>query len=145
MRFFAGVAPDRRRVLRTATVLALALLAASCARSDERSADSITVIGERIAVAPLVDAHAALCEAAIRPVSAHALFFDRAHESLHTVARAVEDVDRAQTAELLQAKEKVESELAVAPVTLPDDLLRLAEVYRASLGRLAIAVPSCDK
>lgn len=132
-------------MLRTAAVLALALLAASCAGSEESSPDSITVVGERVAVAPLVDAHAALCEAAIRPASAHALFFDRAHQSLHTVARAVEGVDRAQTAELLQAKEKVESELAVAPARLPDDLLRLAEVYRASLGRLAIEAPSCDK
>jgi len=126
-------------------VLALAFLAASCVGSAERAADSITLGGERVAVAPLVDAHAALCEAAIRPAGAEVLFFDRAHQSLHTVARAVEDVDRAQTAELLQAKEKVESELAAAPVTLPDDLLRLAEVYRASLGRLAIAAPSCDK
>ncbi len=126
-------------------MLALAVLAASCNGADDTSADSVAVGGERVAVAPLVDAHAALCEAAIRPVSARALFFDRAHESLHTVARAVEDVDRAQAAELLQAKEKVESELAAAPVSLPDDLLRLAEVYRASLGRLAIEAPPCDK
>ena len=126
-------------------MLAFALLTASCDGSDEKSAASITVGGERVAVAPLVDAHAALCQAAIRPASAEALFFDRAHQSLHTVARAMEDVDRAQTAELLQAKGKVESELAAAPVTLSDDLLRLAEVYRASLGRLAIAAPSCDK
>lgn len=145
MRFFAGAAPDRRRVLRAATVMALALLAASCNGSDDRPPDSITVAGERVAVAPLVDAHAALCEAASRPLSAQPLFFDRAHDSLHTVARAVEDVDRAQTAELLQAKEKVETELAAAPVSLPGDLLRLAEVYRASLGRLAIAAQPCDK
>ncbi len=126
-------------------MLALAVLAASCNGSDDTSADSITVGGERVAVAPLVDAHAALCEAAVRPVSARDLFFDRAHESLHTVARAVEDVDRAQAAELLEAKEKVESELAVPPVSLPDDLVRLAQVYRASLGRLAIEAPPCDK
>ena len=126
-------------------MLALAILAASCNGSDDTSADSIAVGGERVAVAPLVDAHAALCEAAIRPDSARRLFFDSAHEPLHTVARAVEDVDRAQAAELLQAKERVESELAAAPVSLPDDLLRLAQVYRASLGRLAIESPPCDK
>lgn len=126
-------------------MLAVAVLAASCNGSDNTSADTIVVGGERVAVAPLVDAHAALCEAAIRPVSARGLFLDRAHEPLHTVARAVEDVDRPQAAELLQAKEKVESELAAAPVSLPDDLLRLAEVYRASLGRLAIEATPCDK
>ena len=126
-------------------MLALAVLVASCNGSEDTSPDSIAVGSERVAVAPLVDAHAALCEAAIRPVSARGLFFDRAHEPLHAVARAVEDVDRAHAAELLEVKEKVESELAAAPVSLPDDLLRLAEVYRASLGRLAIEAPPCDK
>ena len=125
-------------------MLALAVLAASCSGTDDK-VDTITVGGERVAVAPLVDAHGALCEAANRPASARALFFDRAHDSLHTVARAVEDVDRAQAAELLQAKEKVEGEIAAAPAGLPEDLLRLAEVYRASLGRLAIEASPCDK
>ena len=124
-------------MLRRATVLAVAALAASCAGTDDK-VDIITVGGERVVVAPLVDAHEALCEAANRPASARALFFDRAHNSLHTGARAVEAIDRAQAAELLQAKEKVEGEIAAAPAGLPDDLLHLAEVYRASLGRLAI-------
>ena len=131
-------------MLRRATVLALAVLAASCAGTDDK-VDTITVDGERVAVAPLVDAHRALCEAANRPASARALFFDRAHDSLHTVAGAVEEIDRAQAGELLQAKEKVEGEIAAAPEGLPDDLLHLAEVYRASLGRLAIEAPPCDK
>ena len=125
-------------------MLALAVLAASCAGTDDK-VDSITVGGERVAVVPLVEAHAALCEAAVRPVSARTMFFDRSHEALHTVARAVEEVDRAQAADLLHAKEKVESELAAAPAGLPDDLLRLADVYRTSLGRLAIEAPPCDK
>ena len=131
-------------MLRRATVLVLAVLATSCAGTDDKG-DTITVGGERAAVAPLVDAHGALCEAAHRPDSARAVFFDRAHDSLHTVARAVEEVDRAQAAELLEAKEKVEGEIAAAPSGLPEDLLRLAEVYRASLGRLAIESSPCDK
>ena len=125
-------------------MLALAVLAASCAGTDDK-VDTITVGGERVAVVPLVEAHAALCEAVVRPVSARTMFFDRSHEALHTVARAVEEVDRAQAADLLQAQEKVESALAAAPADLPDDLLRLAEVYRTSLGRLAIEAPPCDK
>ncbi len=122
----------------------LAVLAASCAGTDD-AVDTVTVGGERVAVAPLVDAHGALCEAANRPASARALFFDRAHDSLHTVARAVEEIDRAQAAELLEAKEKVEGEIAAAPAGLPDDLVRLADLYRASLGRLAIEASPCDK
>ena len=122
----------------------LAVLAASCAGTDD-AVDTVTVGGERVAVAPLLDAHGALCEAANRPASARALFFDRAHDSLHTVARAVEEIDRAQAAELLEAKEKVEGEIAAAPAGLRDDLVRLADVYRASLGRLAIEASPCDK
>ncbi len=120
----------------------LVLVTVACGRSEPRT---VTVGGERVTVARLVDAHVALCEAAFSPATARALFFDRSHEALHTVARGVEEVDRAQAGALLQAKEKVESELDARPPNLPDDLRRLAEVYRSSLGRLAIEAPPCDK
>ena len=122
--------------------LTLAVLAVACGGGEART---VTVGGERVTVARLVDAHAGLCEAATSLKTARALFFDRSHEALHTVARGVEEVDRAQAAALLQAKEKVESELETQPPGLPDDLRRLADVYRGSLGRLAIGAPPCDK
>ncbi len=128
---------------RAAAALTLAVLAVAC--GDDAGDDAITVAGQPVAVAPLVDAHAALCQAAAEPDAARRHFFDRAHEPLHTVARALEDVDRAQAAQLLQAKEKVESELPNPPASLPDDLRRLAAVYRDGLGRLAITAPPCDK
>ena len=127
----------------TRAVIALALLAAACGGGSEDR--TITVAGQPVAVAPLVDAHAALCQAVAEPEAASRHFFDRAHDQLHTVARALEDVDRAQAALLLQAKERVESELSNPPASLPDDLRRLAGVYRDGLGRLAIAAPPCDK
>ena len=131
-------------MLRRAAILALVVVAGAC--GDGESEDgTITVAGQPVAVAPLVDAHAALCEGAAAPDAARRLFFDRAHENLHTVARALEDVDRAQAARLLQAKERVESELPDQPPTLPEDLRQLAGVYRDSLGRLAITAPACDK
>jgi MoxR-like ATPase len=130
-------------VLRRAAVLALALLAAACGGDSE--VETITVAGQPVAVAPLIDAHAALCQAAAEPDAARRHFFDRAHDQLHTVAKALEDVDRAQAAQLLQAKERVESELSDPPASLPDDLRRLAVVYRDGLGRLAITAPPCDK
>ncbi len=131
---------------RTAAVALLAsALAVGCGRGGG-SEDTITVAGEKVAVAPLVDAHTALCQAAARPVpEVRVLFFDRSHDALHTVARALEDVDRAQAAQLLVAKEKVESELGGSSGGLPDDLSRLADVYRASLGRLAITAVPCEK
>jgi hypothetical protein len=130
-------------VLRRVAVLAFVVLAA-CGGGDS-SDKTITVAGQPVPVASLLDAHAALCEGAAAPDAARRLFFDRAHEQLHTVARALEDVDRAQAAQLLQAKERVESELPNPPPTLADDLRRLAGVYRDGLGRLAITAPPCDK
>lgn len=120
----------------------LAVVAVACGGGDD---ETVTVGGERVTVARLVGAHAGLCEAATSPVTARALFFDRSHEALHAVARGVEEVDRAQAGALLQAKEKVESQLDIPAPTLPDDLRRLADVYRTSLGRLAIEAPPCDK
>ena len=131
-------------MLRFVAVLTL-VLAVGCAGGSDEGPDTITVAGQPVAVAPLVDAHAGLCQAADQPDAARRLFFDRSHEALHTVARALEDVDRTQTGELLQAKEKVESVLSAPPPSLPDDLRRLAEVYRTGLGRLAITAPPCDK
>ena len=126
--------------------MALLVALAACSGSDGSEGDTVTIGGQQVATAPLIDAHAALCEAAAQPATARALFFDRSHEALHTVARGLEDVDRAQAGELLQAKERVESELGAAPPpSLPADLLRLADVYRTGLGRLAIAAPPCDK
>lgn len=129
-------------MLRGAAIVALLLLAA-CGGGGEKK--TITVGGEPVAVASLVDAHAALCQAAAQPDAARRQFFDRAHEQLHTVARALEDVDRAQAASLLETKEKVEAELPNPPANLPADLRQLAAVYRDGLGRLAITVPPCDK
>ena len=132
-------------MLKGAAVLALALLAAACGGNSGSEDRTITVAGQPVAVAPLVDAHAALCQAAAEPDAARRHFFDRAHDQLHTVAKALEDVDREQAAQLLQAKEKVESELPNPRPSLPDDLRRLAGVYRDGLGRLAITAPPCDK
>ena len=132
-------------MLRRTGAVALLVIAVACGGSGDDQPDTVTAGGERLAVAPLVDAHAGLCDAARQPAQARALFFDRSHDALHAVARALEDVDRAQVAELLQAKERVESDLADPGESLPGDLVRLAEVYRASLGRLAITAAPCDK
>ena len=124
----------------------LALLAACGGSGDDNGRpETITVDGQPVAVASLVDAHAALCEAVAQPEQARALFFDRSHDALHTVARALDGVDRAMAAQLLEAKETVESELGASRPARPDDLRRLAEIYRTALGRLAITPAPCDK
>lgn len=123
----------------------MVLVALAACSSSDGGPDTITIAGEKVAVAPLVDAHAALCEAAAQPANARALFFDRSHDALHTVARALEDVDRAQAGSLLQAKQTVETDLVIFAPGLVAALVRLADVYRTGLGRLAIAAPPCDK
>ncbi len=130
-------------MLRPAAASLVLLLTVACGGGGS-SDRTVTVGGDRVSVARLVDAHAALCQAATHPDQARALFFDRSHEALHTVARDLEDVDRAQAARLLEAKQVVESELSSSGRALTDDILRLADVYRASLGRLAITAPPCD-
>ena len=131
-------------MLTRAAAVTLLAAAMACARSGDGGPDRITVDGQPVAVATLVEAHAALCQAASRPDEARALFFDRAHDPLHSVARALDGVDRPQAATLLEAKETVESALGAHGAN-PQDLLRLADVYRTSLTRLAITAPPCDK
>jgi hypothetical protein len=57
----------------------------------------------------------------------------------------LDGVDRDQEAQLLEAKERVESTLDPPGPNLATDLRRLADVYRAALGRLAITAPPCAK
>ncbi|MDQ6728619.1 MAG: hypothetical protein M3066_21030 [Actinomycetota bacterium] len=128
---------------------ASALLAGACGNPSTAPPRTIDVAGDRVTVASLVDAEAGLCaaraSAATDPVAARATFYNRAHTPLHSGARALEDVDRAQAATLLEAMQKVESGLDSPTPSLPDDLAHLADVYRAGLGRLAISAPPCEK
>jgi hypothetical protein len=120
-------------VLRGVLAAALLSVLVACGGSDGPDSDT-----------RLVDAHAALCEAAAQPDRARALFFDRSHDALHEVARRLEEPDRALAGRVLEAKQTVESELTASRPGRPDDLRRLAEVYRDALGRLAITAPPCD-
>jgi hypothetical protein len=84
-------------------------------------------------------------EAASDVKSARTTFYDRSHEPLHGIARALEPVDRSMVSRLLEAKEAVEAGLASAsPVpALTTDLDVLLQATRASLARLSVPPPSC--
>jgi len=136
--------------VRSGLVASLLVVATTCGGgSPDGGSATVTLGGDRVTVASLVDAHAALCgakaSAASEPGAARTAFFDRAHDRLHTVARALGDVDRARAAELLEAKEKVESGLDRRATTLAGDIGRLADVYRSALGQLAVPAPPCEK
>ena len=142
-----------RRSLAALTALAgLALVAvAGCGdrdgEGDDGSPPQSTVAG--VPPRQVEEAVRGLCEAREEAAddvkSARATFYDRSHEPLHGIARALEAVDRAMVARLLQAKEAVEAGLAAAtpPPSLTADLDVLLQVSRASLARLSVLPPSC--
>jgi len=137
-------------MLRPAAAALVLLLTVACAKSSTGPAKAATVGSDRVPVARLMDASAGLCQAkaaaATDPPASRAAFYDRAHDAVHTVARELEPVDRNLAAQLLEGKEKVESELdARPPAPVVEDLGRLSDVYRAGLGRLAITAPPCEK
>lgn len=89
---------------------------------------------------------AARDRAGTRPAAARATFFDRSHERLHTIAVALEAVDRRTAAGLLMAKQAVEADLSAQPPAprLPADLDRLAALTRSGLAAIGLAAPACS-
>jgi hypothetical protein len=91
----------------------------------------------------------ALCEIAGREGTdrdaANAAFYDRAHQTLHVIAAAVEVRDRAAAAMLQQDKGVVEEDLARRrlPRSFADDVEALVGGTRDALARIGIDVPPC--
>jgi hypothetical protein len=119
--------------------------------SPDTTGPTVVVAGDPVPVARMTDALENLCtareEAPDRPRAAEARFFDRSHETLHVIARALEDVDRPLAGRLLEAKQKVEADFSglASGDRVADDLGRLVEVTRAGLDRLAVPLPACAK
>ena len=133
-----------------ALVVLLALGGAACG-GDEGPPTSVKVGDEDVPATRLADSLQGVClaqrQAAAGNVDpARQTFFDRSHDTLHLLALALEEVDRAKAGELLLAKQLVESDLESTPVreALPRDLRRLAEVTRSGLARLEISTPPCE-
>lgn len=138
-------------ILGTAAVSVAALVGlASCAASEPNvtapapsgSLGVVTVEAARGAVS-------ALCEIAAQEGvdrdAANAAFYDRAHQTLHVIAAAVEVRDRAAAAALQQDKGVVEEELARErlPRSFADDVRTLVSGTRDALARVGIDVPPC--
>lgn len=132
--------------------VASALVAAACTGGgSEGSAapGSIEVRGEVVPAAELTGVAAGLCvardQARARPEAAQTTFLDRSHGRLHTIAAALEGVDRSAAARLLVAKQAVEADLSAKPFSsqLPADLDRLAALTRAGLAKLGLSAPAC--
>ena len=132
------------------TLLAVALVAAACdsdgGGNGDPSAPRSGALGPVTAEAA-AGAVRGLCdlEAATDRVEAEATFLDRSHETLHVIAAATEVWDRDAAAELLEAKQRVEADLA-DPDLPPDfaaDVGALIEATRAALEAIGLDAPVC--
>jgi hypothetical protein len=131
----------RRPAITTALVGLAALVLVSCAPASSGDASA--------SAAPLTDAAAALCtakrQAATDPRAARRVFYDRAHDDLHELARQTQRTDRPVAARLLEAKQRVEHDLDAdaAPQRLVGDLDRLLAATDAALTAISIPPPAC--
>lgn len=143
-----------RRLSRRRTLPAIAaglVLLTGCGESSPRSTATETSTPEADAEAVrFEDAQSGVCEAAAAAASdveaAEAIFFDRAHDSLHELAAALGDTDRVSAARLLEAKQDVEAELdgAARREIVRDDLVALAAVTGGALDVLGIERAECE-
>lgn len=77
--------------------------------------------------------------------TATATFYDRAHETLHAIAAAAEQVDRPAAAALLTAKSRVEADLEqqALPEGFGADVAALIAATGEALEALGLPTPPC--
>lgn len=110
---------------------------------------AVTMAGQTVPVARLLAVAAALCEAAAQAPTdveaAEKTFNGRAHDGLHLIARGLEQIDRAASAALLEAKQKVEGDFSrsAAGSQVAADLKPLHDVTVSSLARFNVTAGAC--
>lgn len=134
------------RVAAAAFVLAAILGACTSGGNADRT---LTVDGEEVATRTLRGIVDGLCAARERVEedreAARSAFFGRAHEPIHTLAKAVLVTDRRAAGELLRAKQAVEAGFAqpAGSGDLGGDLQRLVEETVQALKVLDIEARGC--
>jgi len=136
--------------LLVSTLLASALVAAACGSDGGGNGNPSTppsgALGPVTAVAA-TGAVRGLCDlrTATDRAEAEATFLDRSHETLHVIAAATEARDRAAAADLLEAKQRVEADLAGAdlPPDFAADVGALIQATRAALEAIGLDAPAC--
>jgi hypothetical protein len=113
------------------------------------TAGSVTMAGQTVTVARLLAVAAGLCESAAQAPTdvktAEKTFNGRSHDGLHLIARGLEQIDRAASATLLEAKQKVEGDFSrsAAGAQIATDLRQLHEVTVSSLARFNVTAGAC--
>lgn len=131
----------------------LAVLASSCAASDDAAAPASATPTSGAIVAPEVRAFLSLCSVAASVTAedlagAEATFEDDVHETLHELADRLETTDRAASAALLQAKSKVEADFlgdAPDPAGLRTDVEALLTAMAGALAAVGLETPGCPE
>lgn len=139
------------RPVSTAVIAVALALAGTLAGCGGRSSGTATVdVGDgRVPAVRLAAVQKAVCRAAGDAGEdtgrARTIFFADAHDGLHTIARALERVDRTAAADLLIEKQAVEAAFASEDpgAELAAKLGRLAATTRAGLDRLDVSVTPC--
>lgn len=132
-----------------AAVVAVTGAGAACG-SDEKPQTVVALAGQTVAITRLQSVAGGLCEAARQVTTdtdgARQTFFGQSHEGLHLIARGLEETDRAASARLLEAKQRVEADFSAPPPgpQVAADLRQLAEITRSSLDRFDVEVAACS-
>ncbi len=146
--------PAVRRAVVLAVVVALPLAWAACGSSSDGtgggSSTSPLPSGSLGVVRPAAAATAleGLCTLAAGTTDragANAVFYDEVHEELHVIAAAVQPRDVGSAADLLTAKERVESDLqgSSLPEGFGSHVSTLLAATQQALRVLGLSVPTC--
>ncbi len=92
-----------------------------------------------------VDGLCGALTSAQEPEASQQAFYDRSHMTLHEIAAELQSVDRAATAALLEAKNRVESDYraGASPSELEADLSRLITSTVEGLRAMDVESPGC--
>jgi len=124
-----------------AVALVLGAFIGACSRAPEEGSEGSSPAPSYVA------AVSSLCslQGSTSSEDARATFFGFAHEGLHELARQLEGVDRRSAARLLEAKARVEEDLALdeLPIRFERDVADLARAGGEGVGALGGIPISC--
>jgi hypothetical protein len=134
---------DTRLVI-VSLVVGVAAVAAAFTVFADREDGGDAVAGD-VSAARLRAAVVALCEARADedPDVVERIFFDRAHAQMHVLAQELEIGHRRRAAELLEAMQRVEADLAGDAESVAPSMDALIRAAAEGLKALSIVPPTC--
>jgi hypothetical protein len=134
---------DRRFVIVSLIVGASAIVGAFTLFADWN--DQSGVVPGEVSDAQLRSAVASLCEASEEtdPQVAERIFIDRTHAQMHALAQELDDGHRGREAEVLEAMQRVEAEIAAGSEQLRPGMSALTRAAASGLRALSIEPPAC--